>query len=139
MGVDITSVHANSSLRRVISARDKGTSVENAAKNLNKMRSRRSPQPYVRATAKGKPQPTHQIDEDTVSVVFARSGKGGVKIILEVAGSQIPMEVDTGAAVTVILISVYEQYLSYVQLHASTVTLKTYSGETLIVIGEATV
>ena len=49
----------------------------------------------VRTTAKVKPRPTHQIDEDTVSVVFAQSGKGGVKITLEVASSQIPMEVDT--------------------------------------------
>ena len=93
----------------------------------------------VRTTAKGKPQPTHEIDEDTVSVVFAQSGKGGVKITLEVGGSQIPMEVDTGATVTVIPISVYEQYLTHVQLHASTVSMKTYSGGSLKVKGEATV
>ena len=61
-------------------------------------------------------------------MVFAQSVKGGVKITLKVAGSQIPMEVDTGATVTVIPISVYEQYLSHVQLHVSTMTLKTYSG-----------
>ena len=79
----------------------------------------------VRTTAKGTPQPTHQIDEDNVSVVFVQSGKGGVTITLEVAGSQILMEVDTGATVTVIPISVYEQYQSHVQLHASTVSLKT--------------
>ena len=93
----------------------------------------------VRTTAKVKPQPTHQIDEDTVSVVFAQSGKGGVKITLEVAGSQIPMKVDTGATTMVIPISVYEQYLSHVQLHASMVSLKTYNGGTLKVKGEATV
>ena len=91
------------------------------------------------ATAKGKPQPTYQIDEDTVSVVSAQSGKVGVKITLEVADRQIPMEVDTGATVTVIPISVYEQYLSHVQVHASTVTLKTYSGGSLKVKGKATV
>ena len=93
----------------------------------------------MRITAKGKPQPTHQIDEDTVSVVFAQSGKGGVKITLEVAGSQIPMKVDTGATMTVIPISAYEQYLSHVQLHASMVSLKTYNGGSLKVKGEATV
>ena len=85
----------------------------------------------VRTTAKGKTQPTHQIDEDTVSVVFPQSDKGGVKIALEVAGSQIPMEVDTRATAMVIPISGYEQYLSHVQLHTSTVTLKTYSGGSL--------
>ena len=47
-------------------------------------------------------------------MVFAQSGKGGVKITLEVAGSQIPMEVHGHR--TVIPISVYEQYLSHVQL-----------------------
>ena len=72
-------------------------------------------------------------------MVFAQSGKGGVKITLEVAGSQILMKVDTGATVTVIPISVYEQYLSHVRLHASTVTLKTCSGGSLIVKREATV
>ena len=72
-------------------------------------------------------------------MVFAQSGKGGVKITLEVAGNQIPMEVATGATVTVVPISVYEQYLSHVQLHASTVSLKTYSGGSLKVKGEATV
>ena len=72
-------------------------------------------------------------------MLFAQSGKGGVKITLEVAGSQIPMEVGTGATVTVIPISVYEQYLSHVQLHASTVSLKTYSGGSLKVKGEAIV
>ena len=40
---------------------------------------------------------------------------------------------------TVIFISVYEQYLSYVQLHTITVTLKTYSGGSLKVKREATV
>ena len=40
---------------------------------------------------------------------------------------------------TVIPISVCEQYLSHVQLHASTVSLKTYSGGSLKVKGEATV
>ena len=49
------------------------------------------------------------------------------------------MEVDTGATVTVISISVYEQYVSYVQLHAITVTLKMYSGGSLKVKREAIV
>ena len=71
--------------------------------------------------------------------MFAQSGKGGVKITLEVAGSQIPIEVDKEATVTVIPISVYDRYLSHVQVHASTVTLKTYSGEILKVKGETTV
>ena len=72
-------------------------------------------------------------------MVFVQSGKGGVTITLEVAGSQILMEVDTGATVTVIPISVYEQYQSHVQLHASTVSLKTYSNGSLKVKGEASV
>ena len=71
--------------------------------------------------------------------MFAQSGKGGFKITLEVAGSQIPMDVDTAATVTVIPISVYEQYLFHVQLHASAVSLKTYSSGSLKVKREATV
>ena len=58
---------------------------------------------------------------------------------LEIAGSETPMEVDTEATVTAIPISVYEQYLSHVQIHASTVTSKTYSGGSLKVKTEATV
>ena len=46
---------------------------------------------------------------------------------------------DTRATVTVIPISVYEQYLSHVQLHASTVSLKTYNGGSLKVKEEVSV
>ena len=71
--------------------------------------------------------------------MFAQSGKSEVKITLEVDGSLISMEVDTRATMTVIPISVYKQYLSHVQLHASRETLKTYYGESLKVKEEVTV
>ena len=47
---------------------------------------------------KGKP---HQIDQEQVGVLFSLTSKGGVKVTMNVGGSDVDMEVDTGATVTV--------------------------------------
>ncbi|XP_062515266.1 uncharacterized protein LOC134190771 [Corticium candelabrum] len=59
---------------------------------------------------------------------------------MNIAGSDVDMEVDMGAAVTVIPTGVYQSALSHVQLSPpSSVRLQTYSGESLEVRGEADV
>ena len=55
---------------------------------------------------------THQIDEDEASLIFSLSDKRGIDVKLHVAGTEIDMEVDTGATVTVIPKAIYEKRLS---------------------------
>ena len=80
---------------------------------------------------KGKPCSTHQIDQEEESVLFLLTSKGGVIVTMNITGSDIDMEVDTGATVTVIPTGVYQSSLSHVQLSSSSVHLQTYSGESL--------
>ena len=87
---------------------------------------------------KGKPRSTHQIDQEKVGVFFAHK-QGGVNVTMNTARSDVDMEVDTGATVTVIPTKDYQSALSHVQLSPSAVRLQTYSGESLEVRGEADV
>ena len=82
---------------------------------------------------------THQIDEDEVSLIFSLSDKRGIDVKLHVAGTEIDMEVDTGATVTVIPKAIYEKRLNHVQLRPSRAKLQAYSGQALKVVGEAMV
>ena len=70
---------------------------------------------------------------------FFAHKQGGVNVTMNPAGSDVDMEVDTGATVTVIPTKDYQSALSHVQLSPSTVRLQTYSGESLEVRGEADV
>lgn len=72
-------------------------------------------------------------------MICSLSVKGGVKVTVVVAGAELPMEVDTGATVTVIPQNIYEQKLPHVHLKPSTVKLQSYCGERLKVVGEALV
>ena len=74
-----------------------------------------------------------------MSLICSLSGKGGVKVTLVVADTELDMEVDTGATVTVIPHEIYTQRLSHVPLKSSKVKLQSYNGERLRVIGEAMV
>ena len=65
--------------------------------------------------------------------------KGGPKVTLEVAGLDLELDVDTGASVTVLPQHVYSQYLKHVQLQKSKTAMRSYSGQPLRVVGEATV
>ena len=88
---------------------------------------------------KGKPRSTHQLDQEEVGVLFSLTSKGGVNVTMNVAGSDVDVEVETGATVTVIPTGVFQSALSHVQLSGSAVRLQTYSGELLEVPGEADV
>jgi len=49
---------------------------------------------------------------------------------------KVTMEIDTGAAVSVISVNTYQKLFSNVKLSKSTVRLRTYTGEPMVVIGE---
>ena len=87
---------------------------------------------------KAKAQATHEIEEE-VGIICSVSGKDGVKITLSVADTDLEMEVDTGATVTVIPKEVYNRHLSHVKFQPSAVKLQAYNGERLKVLGEAMV
>lgn len=55
-----------------------------------------------------------------------------------VNGTEIPMEVDTGAAVTVISKATKQRYFKNAPLRKSSLKLTTYSGESLLVLGVMT-
>ena len=62
-----------------------------------------------------------------------------IKVPLTVDGKNLTMELDTGAAVTIVSEKQYDNLFSNRQLKKSQVLLKTYSGEPLPVIGEVEV
>ena len=52
-----------------------------------------------------------------------------------VAGHKVSMDIDTGAAVSVIPVNLYKRYLSHYALMDSKVKLRTYGGEEIVVLG----
>jgi len=66
-------------------------------------------------------------------------GSAAIYVQLQVAGKTLRMEVDTGAAVSVISEKMVKELWPHAQLHPSTVELKTYTGEHLQVVGELVV
>ena len=49
---------------------------------------------------------------------------------------QVPMEVDTGAAVSIMSLNNKNRYLHDVEMKETNVVLKTYTGEIILVVGE---
>ena len=62
-----------------------------------------------------------------------------IKVELEINNAEVIMELDTGASLTIMSESTLKQKLPNLKLQASTVMLKTYSGEQLKVLGQAQV
>ena len=58
---------------------------------------------------------------------------------IEVEGSEIMMEVDTGASVSLVSERTYNKYWPNKRLEKSAVTLRTYSKEKLRILGSMTV
>ena len=71
--------------------------------------------------------PLHQLTEN--------SGSNPIELNVDVQGETISMELDTGAAVSLISEKTYNQFFSDVSLKKSTVKLKSYSGEDIPVVG----
>jgi len=55
---------------------------------------------------------------------------------LEVQGKPLVMEVDTGAAISIISEETYDTLFSQVLLNQTTVSLHTYTGESISIHGE---
>ena len=60
-----------------------------------------------------------------------------VQVIME--GQPIKMELDTGAAVSIMPYTMYKEKMAHIQLRKSTVNLKTYTGQRVRPLGEITV
>eukprot|EP00731_Ephydatia_muelleri_P028199 Em0019g1072a len=60
-----------------------------------------------------------------------------VQVIME--GQPIKMELDTGAALSIMPYTMYKEKMSHIQLQKSTVNLKTYTGQRVRPLGEITV
>jgi hypothetical protein len=88
---------------------------------------------------KSRPNPTYQVEDDEeVSLNYTLTDKPvSPKVQVEVAGTLLTMDVDTGASLTVIPAHIFRRVLTHVQLQKSNVKLQTYSGEALTVKGEA--
>jgi predicted aspartyl protease len=67
------------------------------------------------------------VEEEEVSGIYTLGGKAGLEVTLKIAGTEVPMQVDTGATVAVIPTSMYQTYLSHVQLSPSQIRLQTYT------------
>ncbi len=62
--------------------------------------------------------------------------KGVIYVRPEVNGLQLKMELDTGSGVSVISGADYESHFSNYQLNETSLSQKTYSGETIVPIGK---
>ena len=79
---------------------------------------------------KAKPQFAHVLEEE-VSLICSLSGKGGAKVTLLVSDTDLEMEFDICATVTVRPKQVYEKHLAHEELKHSTVKQQAYNGEKL--------
>ena len=81
------------------------------------------------------------LDEETTFAVFQLGEKSQHPIIvtLEVNGLPLPMEVDTGAAVSVISSTTRDKFFPKCSLRRTTAVLTTYTGEQMLLAGEMTV
>ncbi|XP_019711498.1 uncharacterized protein K02A2.6-like [Hippocampus comes] len=71
-----------------------------------------------------------------VHVYSANGGRRPYRAIFDVNGRKVPMEIDTGAGVSIISENVYERSFSRIPLEGSSVALKGYLGETIPVKGQ---
>lgn len=79
-------------------------------------------------------------DEHTMYACHDSSGKKkGYIVTMTIEGKSVPMQVDTGAAVTVVPEEVYRSTFPHVKCEPTAVVLKTYTGEKINVLGECQV
>ena len=77
-------------------------------------------------------------DGDQCHMIATIGRRQSLALVAEVCvnGSWISMEVDMGAAVSIISESTYRCYLHSVRLNKSRLSLRTYLAEPLVVVGE---
>lgn len=64
-----------------------------------------------------------------------RSAHDPIMLNININGVRIPMELDIGAAVSIILLKLKNKYFPDVRIDWSKVNLKTYTGEVLALVG----
>ena len=74
--------------------------------------------------------------KDVALFTISRESNKPIRVSVTIGGEVLPMEVDTGAAVSLISEVEYQDKFSKYQLHKSNVKLKTYTSESMIVVGE---
>ena len=74
--------------------------------------------------------------EDEIALIYTVRGGEPYKIPLKINDRFIEFEIDTGAGRTIISENIYRDNLKHIPLVWTAITLKTYSGENLKVIGK---
>ena len=82
------------------------------------------------------PSDTSSVEEHALHQLTEDSGCNPIELNVDIQGETISMELDTGAAVSLISGKTYNQFFSDISLKKSTVKLKSYSGEDIPVIGQ---
>lgn len=73
------------------------------------------------------------------TVFYSGKHSRGYSVDLKIEGKTVSMIIDTGAAVTIVPERVYRQYFPHVKCVETNVSLRTYTGEKLKVLGKAKV
>ena len=91
---------------------------------------------------------SHQRDQDTSGLeaddfylfkMNASSSPSPIEVQVTIEGKDLKMEVDTGAAVSIISDSTRVELFSHLKLHLSKVVVRTYMDELIEVVGELNV
>ena len=101
--------------------------------------------PYTKSRRDGNDEGSHSghndennlyTGEDEVTWVKMLRGTNPYKILLPVNGNEIEFEIDTGSGKTIFSEKVYREKLNEIPLEKSNLTLRTYLGEKLPVLGK---
>ena len=77
--------------------------------------------------------------EDETIFCIKETNSNSLHVELELNNAFVPFKVNTGAVVTIMSYSSFQQYLARVKLDNTEVALQTYTAELVKVLGEATV
>ena len=92
---------------------------------------------YVTTTHDQEPDPEEDVDNESLPLYMVGGGATPpVKVPLLVDGKSLTMELDTGAAITIVSEKQYKGLFSHLPLKESQALLKTYSGEQLPVVSD---
>ena len=96
---------------------------EKAGRAKRRSKEQRLEAPTGKQLQKPRAHQTHQVEEDEeVSLICTLSDKPvSPKVQVDVAGTLLTMDVDTGASMTVIPTHIFSQFLTHVKLHTSKV------------------
>ena len=95
---------------------------------------------YVTTTRNQEPDSEEDVNDESLPLYTVGGGATPpIKVPLLVDGKSLTMELDTGAAITIVSEKQYKDLFSHLPLKESQVLLKTYSGEQLPVVGDVTV